>query len=71
MNSPVKVWLLYSLIGFVVSISITVLFDKYPGIRFFSNEAIIFAVMFTTMLSAVNKAFKISCNQEKPHLESK
>ncbi|ASP49721.1 hypothetical protein [Cognaticolwellia beringensis] len=71
MNSPVKVWLIYSLIGFVVSISITVLFDKYPGIRLFSNEAIIFAVMFSTMLSAINKAFKVSRNQEKYRLESK
>lgn len=59
MNSPVKIWFLYSLIGFASALTLTLLFERYPNIRFFSNEAII-AVMFATMLPAINKAFKVA-----------
>jgi hypothetical protein len=55
MNSPTKIWLLYSVLGLILSILITSVFDAYPNIRFISNEGIVFGVMFATMGLALKK----------------
>ena len=55
MNSSTKIWLLYSVLGLILSILITSVFDAYPNIRFISNEGIVFGVMFATMGLALKK----------------
>jgi len=60
MSSSNKIWLLYSLLGLGVSISLVILFEVFPGIRFLSGEGVVFAVMVVTMGAAINKAFELS-----------
>jgi|GEM_PF-2849123 len=60
MSSSNKIWLLYSLLGLGVSISLVVLFDVFPGIRILSGEGVVFTVMALTMGAAINKAFELS-----------
>ncbi len=55
MNSSTKIWLLYSVFAFILSILTTSMFDAYPNIRFISNESIVFGVMFATMGLALKK----------------
>jgi hypothetical protein len=55
MNSSTKIWLLYSVLGLILSILITSVFDAYPNIRFISNEGIVFGVMFAKMGLALKK----------------
>jgi hypothetical protein len=55
MNSSTKIWLLYSVFAFILSILITSVFDAYSNIRFISNEGIVFGVMFATMGLALKK----------------
>lgn len=60
MNSPTKIWLLYSVLGFVLSLAATSLFDVYPNFRFISNEGIVFGIMFAVMGAAVKKSSSYS-----------
>ena len=55
MNSSTKTWLLYSLLGLIFSMVLVSLFDAFPSIRLFSNEAVVFGVMFSCMGLAVEK----------------
>jgi exosome complex RNA-binding protein Rrp42 (RNase PH superfamily) len=52
-NKITKLWLLYSGVGLALSLAIISLFDVFTGIRFISNEGIIFGVMFAAMGAAL------------------
>lgn len=56
MKSSTKIWLAYSAMGVIISLAIMTLFDRFPDFRLFSNEAVIFGVMFAQMGAAVRKA---------------
>jgi hypothetical protein len=56
MNSLTKTWLSHSIVGFLASISLIALFDAFPSIRIFSNEAVIFGVMCAFMRLALTQS---------------
>ncbi|WP_189408583.1 hypothetical protein [Alteromonas halophila] len=60
MSAIRKLSILYSFMGFVVSVILVAIFDHFPDIRFLSDEAIIFGVMTATMHAAMNKAATIT-----------
>lgn len=56
MKKSTRIWLLFSALGLAVSLGVTTLFDSYPALRFISNEAVVFGVMFASMGTAVKVA---------------
>ena len=55
MNSSTKIWLLYSLLGLIISITLVSLLEAIPSIRIFSNEAAVFGVMSAFMHLAIKR----------------
>jgi len=55
MNTSNKIWLIYSLFGLILSVIVTALFDAFPSIKFLSNEAVIFGIMFSAMGAALKR----------------
>jgi hypothetical protein len=69
MSSSNKIWLLYSLLGSVVSISLVILFEVFPTLRILSDAGTVFGVMVVTMGASINKAFEVSPLLEKDSSE--
>jgi len=55
MKLSTKITLIYSVLGFIGSVSLTSLFEAFPSIRIFSNEAAVFGVMSAFMHLAIKR----------------